>query len=108
MIETLRLKNRIRVVQNLEDNNARNVIRSVLAHDFVKKFLSEDEVKGFFALIKEENLRQQYWGRRHPVSPNDSSSIHTFDSYKIELDQFKSYFSKCKFSIFLCNVISIA
>lgn len=92
MIESLRLKNRIRVVQNLEDNNARNVIRSLVAHDFIKNYLSDDEVKGFFALVKEENLRQQYWGRRNIVPSNDSSA-HTFDSYKIELDQFKSYFS---------------
>lgn len=99
MIETLRFKNRIRVVQNLEDNNARNVLRSLLAHDFIKNDLSEPELKGFFALIKEEHLRQQYWGRRHPICTNDSS-IYTFDSYKIELDQFKSYFSKCKYTLF--------
>lgn len=94
-IERLRLKNRIRVVQNLEDSIAKNVIRSIIAVDVIKKHMSEEDVLGFFAIIKEEQLRQQYWGQASHTIPTDSSA-QTFDSYRIDLEQFKWYFSKCK------------
>ena len=93
-IERLRLKNRISVVQSLEDNIAKNVIRSIMAVDVVKTNIPEADVVAFFAIVKEEQLRQQYWGRTTQSTLADSSA--TFDSYRIDLEQFKWYFSKSK------------
>lgn len=62
--------------------------------DLIKKHMTEDDILGFFAIIKEEQLRAQYWGQtNHPISTD--SSGQTFDSYRIDIDQFKWYFSKC-------------
>lgn len=108
-IERLRLKNRIKVVQNLEDTMAKNVVRSILPIDLIKKYLSEDDVIGFFAVVKEEQLRQQFWSRNGQTNGNNGdnngngdnknsgASASTFDSYRIDLDQFKWYFSQVPF-----------
>ena len=95
-IERLRIKNRISVVQNLEDNITKNVIRSIMAVDVVRANIPEADVVAFFAIVKEEQLRQQYWGRPTHSALTDTAA--TFDSYRMDLEQFKWYFSKRKSS----------
>jgi predicted aldo/keto reductase-like oxidoreductase len=94
-IERLRIKNRISVVQNLEDNITKNVIRSIMAVDFVKANIPEPDVVAFFAIVKEEQMRQTYWGRSSHSPLTDTAA--TFDSYRMDLEQFKYYFSKREF-----------
>ena len=106
-IERLRLKNRIKVVQNLEDTMAKNVVRSIITVDLIRKYLSEEDVIGFFAVVKEEQLRQQFWSRNNGQASGSNGDSNgngdskptaaTFDSYRIDLDQFKWYFSQIPF-----------
>ena len=54
-IEKLRLKNRLKVVQSLEDTQMKNVIRSVQSVTHMKT----EELKALFLLIKDEQLLRQ-------------------------------------------------
>ena len=54
-IEKIRLEHRLKVVQGLEDNMMKNVIRSVQADC---PNLSEEELKLLFAIVKNEQLQR--------------------------------------------------
>ena len=90
-IERLRFKHRIKVVQNLEENSVKNMIRSLQSNPFVNHYLDEGELQEFYGLVKEELLRQQYWGRSTSiVQENVSQPI--YENVKLDFDLFKTYF----------------
>ena len=91
LIEKLRFEQRIRVVQSLEDNTMRSVIRSVQSNQFVNAYLSSDEIASVYSIIKEEQLRQHYWGRSSAPSSFDNSKPF-YEMFQIDFDQFKTYF----------------
>ncbi|XP_015790455.1 TBC1 domain family member 9 [Tetranychus urticae] len=93
MIEKFRFDRRIKVVQTLEDNNMRSVIRSVQSNPFVNHYLKSEEIQNLYAIVKEEQLRQQYWGRATSQSSSTwDPSKPFYDMYKLDFDQFKGYF----------------
>lgn len=94
-IEKLRLKHRIRVVQNLEDAATKNVVRSCYSHWLISQCLSAEEVNNIFVIIKEEHLRQQYWGRTTSIIEKGESSHPSFENYKLDFEQFRWYFLQC-------------
>lgn len=98
-IERLRLKHRIRVVQNLEDAMTKNVIRSVQSCSFVSSLLTTPDIQTLYAIVREELLRQQYWGTSSNMTVENS--LPSYEAFKIDFEQFKSYFSQCK-SILIC------
>ncbi|GBM76775.1 TBC1 domain family member 9B, partial [Araneus ventricosus] len=51
-IEQLRMKQRLRVVQELEDTNRKNIVRSVFYDDLVKAVFSQQEVDDVYTFIK--------------------------------------------------------
>lgn len=65
-----------------------------MAVDVIRTNIPEADVVAFFAVVKEEQLRQQYWGRSSHTTLSDTAA--TFDSYRMDLEQFKWYFSKRK------------
>ncbi|XP_013413337.1 TBC1 domain family member 9 isoform X1 [Lingula anatina] len=90
-IEKLRLKHRLKVVQNIEDNTMKNVLRSV-ANDTL---LQGEELQDLFLLFKEEYLSSCYW-RTHP-QPCDPSEKYDparpyYEQYRIDYDQYKEIF----------------
>lgn len=91
VIERLRFKHRIKVVQNLEENSVKNMIRSLQSNAFINHYLTEDQLQEFYSLVKEELLRQQYWGRSSSiVTENVSQPI--YENIKLDFDLFKTYF----------------
>jgi hypothetical protein len=93
-IERLRVKHRISVVQNLEDNTMKNVIRSLQGFPLISKYLTYDEIRDIYVVFKEEQLRQQYWGRNNGTQEKFDSSHPFYEIYKIDIEQFRWYFTQ--------------
>lgn len=94
-IEKLRFKHRIKVVQNLEENAIKNVIRSVQSNSFVNFYLTGEEIHEFYALVKESILRQQFYGP-HIKGLNlggDNDTTPLYENIKIDFDSFKGFFA---------------
>ena len=92
-IERLRVKHRINVVQNLEDNTMKNVIRSLQGFPIIAKYLTSDQIKDIYVVFKEEQLRQQYWGQSTSSQEKFDLSHPFYEIYKLDLDQFRWYFT---------------
>lgn len=80
----MRLKHRLRVVQELEDTNERNVIRCVIGDGF----LNQQELQELLSLVREETIRQ----KKHIHQKNDPSS-QPYEYYKIDFEYFKILFA---------------
>lgn len=92
-IEKLRFKHRIKVVQNLEENAIKNVIRSVQSNSFINFHLSSDEIHELYSLVKEGLLRQQYYGQQiKGLNLGDNDSTPLYESIKIDFESFKPFF----------------
>lgn len=102
-IEKLRLKHRMKVVQNLEENSIKNVIRTLQGFPIVSQFLTYEEIFDVYMILKEEQLKQQYWGRMNSnMGGNNPSTTSTettgkshalcYDIFKIDFDLFRWYF----------------
>ncbi|KAF2879783.1 hypothetical protein ILUMI_26388 [Ignelater luminosus] len=83
-IERLRLKHRLRVVQELEDNSERNVIRSVISDNF----FSAQEVQDLLSVVREELLSQ----KKHMPEKYDVTQ-QPYEAYKVDFEYFKLLFA---------------
>ncbi|XP_041366492.1 TBC1 domain family member 9-like [Gigantopelta aegis] len=90
-IDKLRLKYRLRVVQTIEDNLMKNILRSVQMDTLFRG----KELEEIYILFKEEYLTSCYW-RTHqqPADTGDKydPSRPYYDNYKVEFDQWKTMF----------------
>jgi hypothetical protein len=90
-IEKLRLKYRLKVVQNIEDSTKKNVIRSV-AKDTK---LEGQELEHVFLVFKEEYLTSSFWRTQQPpadlLDKYDPGKPY-YEQYKVDFDQFKTLF----------------
>ncbi len=92
-LDRIRLHNRLRVVQNLEDTMMTNVIRSVKA--CCNNLLQDDELRALFAIVKNEQLTQRN-SRDNLTSvfhnPNDrlDPSLPYYELYKVDFDTFNA------------------
>lgn len=82
-IERLRLKHRLKVVQELEDTSGRTVIRCVINDGY----FSHQELQELLSLVREEILSQ----RRHIPVKHDPS-LQPYENYKVDFDYFKILF----------------
>ncbi|XP_014285199.1 TBC1 domain family member 9B isoform X1 [Halyomorpha halys] len=81
-IERLRMKHRLRVVQGLEDELGRNIVRSIQSDGCFKP----DELTDFVAFIKEELI-----SRRTPAERYDPSRP-PYEAYSIDFELFRYLF----------------
>ncbi|GFG40993.1 hypothetical protein Cfor_12589, partial [Coptotermes formosanus] len=83
VIERLRLKYRLRVVQQLEDGVGRNVVRSVVGDGY----FSQDELQDLLVLVREELLSQRRVAadRYDPTQP-------PYEAYKVDFELFRLLF----------------
>lgn len=95
MIERLRLKHRLRVVQNLEETAMKSTVRSVLSDSFITSSFSPEELQELFTVMKEEQLSQQYWGRGSIVTCQEKydPTLPFYELYRLDFEQFKRFFS---------------
>lgn len=96
-IEKIRLEHRLKVVQGLEDNMMKNVVRSVQSDC---PNLSEEELKLLFTIVKNEQLqRNQRLSKNATIDSvfqassepnNDKPSQPYFELYKTDFDTFNA------------------
>ncbi|XP_060561507.1 TBC1 domain family member 9B-like [Ruditapes philippinarum] len=90
-IGQLRLKYRLRVVQNIEDHTMKNILRSVSEKSMIKG----KELEDLYMLFKEEYLTSCYWRtNQQPADLADKfdPSRPYYEIYKVDYDQFKTMF----------------
>ncbi|CAG9760077.1 unnamed protein product [Ceutorhynchus assimilis] len=83
-IERLRLKHRLRVVQDLEDTCERNVLRCVLGDGYFTK----SELQDLLGLVREEIICQ----KKHIPDKHDPT-LQPYEAYKVDFDYFKILFA---------------
>lgn len=96
MIEKLRLKHRLSVVQGLQDANVKNALRSLSLDPRISALLTQEELSNLVALIREQQLSQHSWGTGPPgvAPPNvDSGAPYGEQLFHLDMDQFLSFLS---------------
>ncbi|VEN60967.1 unnamed protein product [Callosobruchus maculatus] len=83
-IERLRLKHRLKVVQELEDTSVRNVIRCVSGDGY----FTQEELKDLLSLVREEIIRQ-----KKCIPDKHDPSLQPYEAYKVDFDYFKILFA---------------
>ncbi|XP_077490901.1 TBC1 domain family member 8/9 [Amblyomma americanum] len=94
MIEKLRLKHRLSVVQGLQDTSVKNVLRSLSLDPRISALLTSEELSDLVALIREQQLSQHSWGTGPPgvAPPNiDSGAPYGEQLFHLDMDQFLSF-----------------
>lgn len=94
MIEKLRLKHRLSVVQGLQDASVKNVLRSLSLDPRISALLTQDELSDLVALIREQQLSQHSWGTGPPgvAPPNvDTGAPYGEQLFHLDMDQFLSF-----------------
>uniref|UniRef100_A0A8C2JBG3 TBC1 domain family member 9 n=1 Tax=Cyprinus carpio TaxID=7962 RepID=A0A8C2JBG3_CYPCA len=89
VIEQMRFKQRLRVIQAIEDTTKRNVVRTIVT----ETPFSIDELEELYTLFKAEHLTSCYWGSTsNPMSRHDPS-LPYLEQYRMDLEQFKVLFA---------------
>ncbi|XP_050504861.1 TBC1 domain family member 9 isoform X1 [Diabrotica virgifera virgifera] len=83
-IERLRLKHRLRVVQELEDNSEKNVLRCVSADGY----FTQEELQDLLSLVREEIISQ-----KKCIPDKHDPSLQPYEAYKVDFDYFKILFA---------------
>ncbi|XP_057668681.1 TBC1 domain family member 9 isoform X2 [Diorhabda carinulata] len=83
-IERLRLKHRLRVVQELEDNCERNILRCVSADGF----FTQEELQDLLSIVREEIISQ-----KKCIPDKHDPSMQPYEAYKVDFDFFKILFA---------------
>ncbi|XP_017769270.1 PREDICTED: TBC1 domain family member 9 isoform X2 [Nicrophorus vespilloides] len=83
-IEQLRLKQRLKVVQEMEDNSEKNIIRCIIGDGY----LSTVELKDLLSIVREEILSQ-----KQPMPEKYDPSQQPYEYYQVEFEYFKLLFA---------------
>ncbi|XP_026276184.1 TBC1 domain family member 9 [Frankliniella occidentalis] len=81
-MEKLRFKHRVRVVQQLEEGEEKNVVRSVVGDNF----FSTPELHDLLSLVRDELLSQPIIGERY------DPALLPYENFQIDFDLFKIIF----------------
>lgn len=101
-IERLRLKHRLRVVQDLEDTCERNVLRCVIGDGFFAKtelqvsFAFFDLIDFLHIFILQELLglvREEIISQKKHIPDKHDPSLQPYEAYKVDFDYFKILFA---------------
>uniref|UniRef100_A0A8D3BWJ1 TBC1 domain family member 9 n=1 Tax=Scophthalmus maximus TaxID=52904 RepID=A0A8D3BWJ1_SCOMX len=82
-IEQMRFKQRLRVIQTIEDTTKRNVVRRS----------NIDELEELYVLFKAEHLTSCYWGGSSNPTERHDPSLPYLEQYRIDVEQFKGLFN---------------
>ncbi|XP_051892444.1 LOW QUALITY PROTEIN: TBC1 domain family member 9 [Pristis pectinata] len=88
VIEQMRFKQRLRVIQTLEDTTKRNVVRAIVTDTA----FTIDELEELYVLFKAEHLTSCYWGGNSNATDRHDPSLPYLEQYRIDFEQFKGLF----------------
>uniref|UniRef100_A0A3Q2XHJ3 TBC1 domain family member 9 n=1 Tax=Hippocampus comes TaxID=109280 RepID=A0A3Q2XHJ3_HIPCM len=88
VIEQMRFKQRLRVIQTIEDTTKRNVVRTIVT----ETAFGIDELEELFVLFKAEHLTSCYWGGSSNPTERHDPSLPYLEQYRIDAEQFKGLF----------------
>ncbi|XP_077122419.1 TBC1 domain family member 9B isoform X1 [Ranitomeya variabilis] len=89
-IEQMRFKQRLKVIQSLEDSAKRSVVRAISTD----LGFSMEELEDMYVLFKAQHLMSCYWGGNRTSSNRHDPSLPYLEQYRIDLDQFQELFSQ--------------
>ncbi|XP_040296783.1 TBC1 domain family member 9B isoform X2 [Bufo bufo] len=89
-IEQMRFKQRLKVIQSLEDSAKRSVVRAISTD----LGFSMEELEDMYVLFKAQHLMSCYWGGNRTSSNRHDPSLPYLEQYRIDLDQFLELFTQ--------------
>lgn len=89
-IEQMRFKQRLKVIQSLEDSAKRSVVRSISTD----LGFSMEELEDLYVHFKAQHLMSCYWGGNRASSNRHDPSLPYLEQYRIDLDQFQELFAQ--------------
>ncbi|XP_068460294.1 TBC1 domain family member 9B isoform X2 [Clinocottus analis] len=88
VIEQMRFKQRLKVIQSLEDTAKRSVVRAMMT----ESAFSIEELEELYCLFKSKHMNSCYWGSI-PWSQRHDPSLPYLEQYRIDPAQFGQLFS---------------
>ncbi|KAL2778412.1 TBC1 domain family member 9B isoform b [Daubentonia madagascariensis] len=88
-IEQMRFKQRLKVIQSLEDTAKRSVVRAIP----VDIGFSVEELEDLYMVFKAKHLASQYWGSSHMAAIRRDPSLPYLEQYRIDASQFQELFA---------------
>ncbi|NWR74722.1 TBC9B protein, partial [Centropus unirufus] len=87
-IEQMRFKQRLKVIQSLEDTAKKSVVRAV-SGDIG---FSIEELEELYVVFKAKYLMSCYWGNNRAAATRRDQSLPYLEQYRIDMEQFKDLF----------------
>ncbi|XP_063045871.1 TBC1 domain family member 9B [Engraulis encrasicolus] len=89
VIEQMRFKQRLKVIQSLEDTAKRSVVRAIMTDSA----FSIEELEELYVLFKAKHIMSCYWGASSTAAERHDPSLPYLEQYRIDLGQFGQLFA---------------
>ncbi|XP_077103354.1 TBC1 domain family member 9B isoform X2 [Siphateles boraxobius] len=89
VIEQMRFKQRLKVIQSLEDTAKRSVVRAIMTDSA----FTIEELEELYVLFKAKHIMSCYWGSSSTAAERHDPSLPYLEQYRIDCGQFVQLFS---------------
>ncbi|XP_037635480.1 LOW QUALITY PROTEIN: TBC1 domain family member 9B [Sebastes umbrosus] len=89
VIEQMRFKQRLKVIQSLEDTAKRSVVRAMMT----ESAFSIEELEDLYCLFKSKHMTSCYWGSCSSAAERHDPSLPYLEQYRIDPAQFTQLFT---------------
>ncbi|KAM4555975.1 TBC1 domain family member 9B isoform 1-T1 [Odontesthes bonariensis] len=89
VIEQMRFKQRLKVIQSLEDTAKRSVVRAMMT----ESAFSIEELEELYCLFKSKHMTSCYWGASSSAADRHDPSLPYLEQYRIDPAQFTQLFA---------------
>ncbi|XP_068181429.1 TBC1 domain family member 9B isoform X2 [Antennarius striatus] len=89
VIEQMRFKQRLKVIQSLEDTAKRSVVRAMMT----ESAFSIEELEELYCLFKSKHMTSCYWGSSSSAAERHDPSLPYLEQYRIDPVQFAQLFA---------------
>ncbi|XP_076594987.1 TBC1 domain family member 9B isoform X2 [Chaetodon auriga] len=89
VIEQMRFKQRLKVIQSLEDTAKRSVVRAMMT----ESAFTIEELEELYCLFKSKHMTSCYWGSSSSAAERHDPSLPYLEQYRIDPAQFTQLFT---------------
>ncbi|XP_075872738.1 TBC1 domain family member 9B isoform X2 [Nelusetta ayraudi] len=89
VIEQMRFKQRLKVIQSLEDTAKRSVVRAVMT----ESAFSIEELEQLYCLFKSQHMSSCYWGSSSLAAQRHDPSLPYLEQYRVDPAQFTQLYA---------------